>query len=51
MDFTYNTYEQYLEAYTYLIRVLENFTYIRSEFTINVINPDEELIATMESFK
>ena len=51
MDFTYNSYKKYLEAYTYLIRVLEDFSYVRDDLLITVEAPDEEIIATLNGFK
>jgi len=51
MDFTYSSYEKYVEAYSYLLRVLEDFSYIRHERLITVENPDEEVIATLNGFK
>jgi len=51
MDFKYNTYAKYLAAYTYLLAVLEDFSYIRDMMLITVTNPDEELTTRLESFK
>ena len=51
MDFTYNTYKQYLKAYTYLIRVSEPFSYLRESWVIRVDNPDDEVIKRLNGFK
>ena len=51
MDFTYNSYEKYVQAYSYLLTVLEDFSYIRDDKLITVENPDEEIIATLNGFK
>jgi len=50
MKFQYKTYKQYLEAYTYLIRVLEPFSYTRDINLIEVNTPDEEIITTLHGF-
>ena len=44
MTFNFNTEEQYLDAYMYLIRILESFSYNRENKEIHVepiIDPDE----------
>jgi len=49
--FYYDSYEKYLEAYTALVRICENFYYTRDINLIEVLEPDEELISILQSFQ
>jgi len=50
MDFKYSSHKKYLEAYKYLLRVSEPFSYIRTDLLITVETPDDELIKRLQGY-
>ena len=50
MEFKFSSYEQYLEAYKYLLRVLEPFRYNRRRLIIEIVAPyDDEVVKRLNS--
>jgi hypothetical protein len=50
MLFQFNTHEQYLNAYKYLLVINEPFAFIYESSIIEISNPDDEVVDHMNKF-